>query len=670
MKRILLFALFFISCICMVQAEQTGKWKAYLSYSDVQDVDQGSGNIIYVLASNNIYSYNAADQSIQTFDKTNGLSDCNISHISYNKSAKRLVIIYSNQNIDLMDDNGNVVNISDYYNSSITSDKTINDVCQSAGSAYLSTGFGIVKLNVANAEISDTYNLGFKVDYSYLDSEYIYAASSVNGIYRALTTSNLLDKNNWKRVADYATKPVDNNASLVEKVSKANPGGPKYNYFGFMKFYKGNLYTCGGGWNPDKDLMRPGCVQVLKGDEWSVFQDNLQSITGHSYVNLVSMDVDPNDDSHVFASGRIGLYEFKDGKFVKEYNYNNSPLQGAATVKNISKDYVLVQGLCFDERSNLWLFNSNSATTSLLELTSDGKWNSFHKDVLMNDGRSFDNMTNPFFDSRKLLWFVDNYWGYPALVSYNMTTDKANVIHNFVNQDNSKLLLYYVRCAAEDKENNIWIGTSVGPLMLEASNVTESNPIFQQIKVPRNDGTNYADYLLSGVDITCMAVDGGNRKWFGTNGNGVYLVSSNNIEEIHHFTEENSKLLSNNVESIAINGTTGEVFFGTDKGLCSFISDANDAQNEMTKQSVYAYPNPVRPDYTGVITVTGLSYNADVKIVTSAGTLVAEGRSNGGMFTWDGKDKSGRRVASGIYMVETATQDGDKGVVCKIAMVK
>ncbi len=247
MKRILLFALFFISCICMVQAEQTGKWKAYLSYSDVQDVEQGSGNIIYVLASNNIYSYNTADQSIQTFDKTNGLSDCNISHISYNKSVKRLVIIYSNQNIDLMDDNGNVVNISDYYNSSITSDKTINDVCQSAGSAYLSTGFGIVKLNVGNAEISDTYNLGFKVDYSYLDSEYIYAASSVNGIYRALTTSNLLDKNNWKRVADYAAKPVDNNASLVDKISKANPGGPKYNYFGFMKFYKGNLYTCGGG---------------------------------------------------------------------------------------------------------------------------------------------------------------------------------------------------------------------------------------------------------------------------------------------------------------------------------------------------------------------------------------------------------------------------------------
>ena len=185
-----------MSCVGIMQASQTGNWKAYMAYSDVQDVEQGSGNIIYVLASNNIYSYNTADQSIQTFDKTNGLSDCNILHISYNKSAKRLVIVYSNQNIDLMDDKGNVVNISDYYNSSITLDKNINDIYQSLGYAYLSTGFGIVKLNVANAEISDTYNLGFKVDYSYLDSEYIYAASSVNGIYRALATSNLLDKNN------------------------------------------------------------------------------------------------------------------------------------------------------------------------------------------------------------------------------------------------------------------------------------------------------------------------------------------------------------------------------------------------------------------------------------------------------------------------------------------
>ena len=90
----------------------------------------------------------------------------------------------------------------------------------------------------------------------------------------------------------------------------------------------------------------------------------------------------------------------------------------------------------------------------------------------------------------------------------------------------------------------------------------------------------------------------------------------------------------------------------------------------MTKDNVYAYPNPVKPDYTGLITVTGLTLNADVKIVTSNGTLVAQGRSNGGTFTWDGCDAKGKRVASGIYMVETATEDGGKGTVCKIAVIK
>ena len=99
------------------------------------------------------------------------------------------------------------------------------------------------------------------------------------------------------------------------------------------------------------------------------------------------------------------------------------------------------------------------------------------------------------------------------------------------------------------------------------------------------------------------------------------------------------------------------------------MSDASEPAETMTKDNVYAYPNPVRPDYNGLVTVTGLTLNADVKIVTTNGTLVAEGRSNGGTFTWDATDQKGRRVASGVYMVQTATADGKKGTVCKIAVV-
>jgi hypothetical protein len=206
--------------------------------------------------------------------------------------------------------------------------------------------------------------------------------------------------------------------------------------------------------------------------------------------------------------------------------------------------------------------------------------------------------------------------------------------------------------------------------MIQKSEAGQENITFQQIKVPRNDGSNFADYLLSGVNINFIAIDGGGRKWFGTNGAGAFLVSADNMTQLQYFTADNSKLLSNTVMSIALNQQTGEVFFLTDKGLCSYISDATTTATEMTKDNVYAYPNPVTPDYTGLITVVGLTLNADVKILSSNGKLMAEGRSNGGTFTWNGCDRDGNRVASGVYMVVTATDDGKKGTVCKIAVIR
>ena len=216
----------------------------------------------------------------------------------------------------------------------------------------------------------------------------------------------------------------------------------------------------------------------------------------------------------------------------------------------------------------------------------------------------------------------------------------------------------------------MWIGTSAGPLLLPQSYIGNANPVFTQVKVPRNDGTNYADYLLSGVNITAIVVDGANRKWFATSSNGIYVMDSDNITQVYHFTAENSPLLSNSIESMAYNPQSGEIFIGTDKGLCSYMSDASQSNENMTDDTVYAYPNPVSPDYNGPIVITGLSYDADVKIVTSNGVLVHQGRSTGGMYTWDGTDLKGKRVASGIYMVETATSTGKKGTVCKIAVVR
>ena len=223
---------------------------------------------------------------------------------------------------------------------------------------------------------------------------------------------------------------------------------------------------------------------------------------------------------------------------------------------------------------------------------------------------------------------------------------------------------------AEDLDANIWVGLNYGLFLItEQYNMHNPEKGFYQIKVPRNDGTNYADYLLSGINITSIAVDNANRKWIGTDGNGVYLISSDNMVEEHHFTSTNSPLLSDIIQYIIIDNNTGIVYFGTEKGLCSYHSEATQTNEIMDNDNVWAFPNPVTPEFKGMITITGLSLNSDVKITTSNGVLVAEGRSTGGSFLWNGKDLRGNRVASGVYMVNAATSNGKKGTVCKVIIV-
>lgn len=671
-KFIILLALLVLQVTTYQTIAAIGDWKAYMAYHDLQEIEE-VGNLVFVQASNGLYVYNRNDQSVQTFSKADYLSDCDIQHIAYNKSANRLVILYGNGNIDLMNpSNYKVTNLADYQNASITEDKTVNSIYIYENYAYLCTGFGIVNMNVKKAEIVDTYFLGFKVNWCEIDGNSIYAYSQSNGKYHAILSDNLLDKNNWNRIGNYAAKKEKDNSELQQLISTLNPGGPKYNYFGFMKFVNNQLYTCGGGFSYS-ELARKGCVQVLKEDSWLIYEDNLSTKTGYSYLDINVLDVDPYDEKHVFAGGRTGMYEFQDGKFIYAYTNDNTNhiLQTASTVDDNDKNYVIVNALKYDKEGNLWGFNSISPSTSLFSYTKDKEWVSYQKSNLMyQPNRSLENASSMIYDSRQLLWFCNNHYNIPSLYCYQPSTDGIISYKKFYNQDGTEVKVNFVRTVAEDNDHQIWIGTSEGPLMLETTQITQEDPTFTQVKVPRNDGTNYADYLLSGVDISCIAIDKANRKWFGTNGNGVYLISDDNLQQLKHFTRSNSPLLSDNIESIAINTDNGEVYFGTDLGLCSYQSDANAINEEMTKDNVWAYPNPVTPDYTGNITITGLSYNADIKIVTSNGALVNQGTSNGGTYSWDGRDLKGKKVASGIYMVQTATNEGNKGTVCKIAIIK
>ena len=637
MKKLLIVLLLSI-LNCQFSVGQIGTWKAYMAYYDIQQI-QDAGDDLFVMASNDLYQYNKQDQSIVTYDKVKGLSDTNIKKIRWCQQAKRLIVIYENLNIDLVETNGNIINISDIYFKAITGDKTFKSMYLDGVYAYLVCGFGIVKVNVKKAEIADTYRPGHP---------------------------------------DYPTTiPKDNDTDYednIDLVKTLQPGGPKSNLSRFMRYKNGKLYMCPGIMSGKFDPNIAGVIQSWDGTDWTFYQDKLDTITKHSYADLATFDVDPTDATHLFAGGRTGLYEFRNGKFIKEYNYDNSPLRTTAAIDQPTKDYTFVQTAVFDSNGHLWLVNSGSNTGSLYEITKDGEWVSHHNPGFLNTAkRTYDNVVNGMFDSRGLFWCCNDRFVEAALICYQPSTDEAIAYKKFVNQDGTSLeSVYAVTCVAEDLDKNIWFGTDRGLLMIEKDNVgkSASDMVFTQVKVPRNDGTNYADYLLAGLKITCIKIDNDGNKWIGTNGSGVYQISRDNMTELQHFTTENSSLLSDVVGGIEIDTNTGEVFFGTNDGLCSYMSGVTKPISEMTEDNVYAYPNPVTPDYTGPITITGLTYNADVKILTASGKLVAEGKSNGQLFTWDGCDKDGNRVASGVFMVATATNKGEKGVVCKIAVIK
>ena len=628
-QRILL--LLFTIHYSLFTFSQVGTWKNYLAYHEIQQIC-AAGNYLFVRASNDLYQYNQKDQSIYTYDRTNGLSDTNIKLIAWNKQAKRLIAVYDNSNIDLVETNGNVTNISALYTKTMTEDKTVNSIRIEGKYAYLVCGFGIVKVNMQRAEIAETYTPNHP--------EY---------------PTSLPEEDN----SDYD--------KYIELVKTLSPDGPHYNHFGFMRFLNNKLYTCNG------DYTHSSGIQIYDNNNWINYQnEGISDVTGLSYMGAFCLDVDPKNENHIFAGSRNGLYEFKDGQFVSFYNSNNSPIE---PFDGKTLEYELVSDVKYDSNGDIWLLNSSAPNTSMIRYVNGSFTKLNHAELMkLNSGaiknRSNAEMRGIFFDSQGLMWFVNNNWYTPAFYQYDTNSDKLTAYENFVNQDgtvqNPQL---GVRCIAEDLQHNIWIGTSAGPFVFERKEINNGGTTLTQVKVPRNDGTNFADYLLANTDILSMAIDGGNRKWFGTNGNGVYLISADNMTQILHFTTADSPLLSNIVKSIAVNPASGEVFFGTDNGLCSYISDATQSNTEMTSDNVWAYPNPVEPNYTGPITITGLTLNADVKILSANGAIINEGRSNGGTYTWDGCDQKGRRVASGVYMVATATSDGKKGTVCKIAII-
>ena len=743
-----------------------GDWVLYPSYHNATYC-QTAGDKVYVLASGALYSYNTSDEEVRVYDKINTLSDIDITHIEYCKDIKALVVVYSNANIDILFDDEEVYNITDFKNKSLP-DKRINGVDIQGTTAYISTVFGIVELDLEEYEFTNTYTTGLNTYCTYLFNGTLFCGTET-GMYSCATDKNLLDKNNWVKKNNYFTKAIceldgmlycyldefgiysynaDNNilkdvvynhgekynamysngkeiiasakkkttiitsptdvtvyknsnsnfilkdgnhfwdckgyngivkciakdGEIIVNSTSVTPDSPVRNYCEYMKFASDDkLLVAGGNLNYFDITFYDGTLMEYdySGNRWNNLpEDTIKQATGIPYLNLCAIDEDPAEPGHYFAgSFGYGLYEFRNGKFVKHYSTHNSPLE---SVIPTNTRFVRIPSVKFDKEGNLWCINTGTKNIVKV-LKSDGTWcELYYKPI-----EKLATMVEPVMDSRGWLW-LKSLQGEAGIFCAKMngtpldsSDDESKAwLNKFVNQDGISYDIYQVFALAEDREGQMWVGTNTGLFVIDNPKTFFNNGVFKQIKVPRNDGTGLADYLLSGTYIKSIQVDGANRKWIGTNDDGIYLISADGLETIHHFTTENSPLPSNSIVSIAINDRSGEVFIGTDKGIASYMSDATRPEEKLDENNIYAYPNPVKADFSGNIAIVGLTHDCNVKIVDTAGYLINEGTSNGGQYTWNGRNARGEKVASGVYYVLTYDSNGNEGVATKIVVIR
>ncbi len=736
-----------------------GQWRTHLPYQYASLVET-TDDRVYCSTTGGLFYYGLEDNLVEKISKIDGLSDNGVSAMRWSSELETMILAYENSNLDIIR-NGVVTNLPDIMKKQITGDKSIYDIYYIGTTAYLSTGFGIVVLNLEKNEISETYLIGdngqsLKVNQLTSDGTYLYAATD-QGIRRGLLSDPfLIDYNAWDLITDipgslgafstiayfeshlftssddpadeqdhvyyssgagWSTYPyftgnqcyellnqgdfltlVDDTAVhlinddflVVQEIFSSRPRSAVLDQQGDLwlaDYGKGLITNQGGGtWSitPDGPYSTSvfdmkssgGILQAVVGaitPSWNnlwntatleTFQDEEWSwINSWEDRDLITLAIDPLDPLHVYAgSWGMGLLEFK-GKELSTYNETNSSLQ---TI--IPGPYVRIGGVALDPQGNVWMTNSNVAEP-ISVLKPDGTWKSFKVDNLLT---SYGALGDILVTGSGQKWVIVPRGNGLFAMDDNMTIDessddiykKVSVVDKY-----GKVITNDVYSFAEDHSGNLWLGTNQGVLVMYNPYrlFTDGSVYAQEILIPRDDGSGYADPLLGTQVVTDIEVDGANRKWLGTSDGGAYLVSEDGLDEIKHFNISNSPLLSDVIMDICVDGVSGEVFFGTDKGIISYKGEALEGGSAYS--NVVVYPNPVRETFEGPVAIKGLIENTTVKITDMGGNLVFETESLGGQAIWDGKNFHGERVATGVYMIFLSSADGSLSHVTKLLFI-
>ena len=449
---------------------------------------------------------------------------------------------------------------------------------------------------------------------------------------------------------------IYNGMFLFSKNNQGEKLAPNANHYNTSYAFaeKNNtVWIAGGMTNNYQYTYVPNGFYSFSNEQWFT-HDRYTNRALDSVYDLIATAISPDNSKVYFASFGWGLTEYtpETDKVVVYKNYNS-----ILSIANGDPTKIRVSDLAFDSQGNLWM-NNNVATQPIVVKKADGTWKKF------STPNNIISLQKIIVDKNDQKWMTTESSG---IVVFNSGSDIDNTADDQYRvlgkgTGNGGLPSDKVHAMAEDKDGQIWVGTDAGVVVFyDAANIIQGGDA-QQIIVS-NPTDSIANYLFAAEVITDIKVDGANRKWVSSS-HGVWLMSADGLKEIYHFTKDNSPLISNIVYAIGLNNTTGEVFFATDAGMCSFKSDATKGGD--TNGDVLAFPNPVPHNYAGTIAIRGLVDNAYVKITDVNGQLIYSTKALGGQAVWNGKNLQGEKTASGVYLVFATNADGSETVVSKI----
>lgn len=756
-----------------------GTWHDHLSINSCYSVAR-LGTTIYAANYNGLVRFPELEFSPEAINKINGLSDVAVRLLRANAYNKKLLVIYQNTNIDVIDENNAITNYPDIKLKTFNGKKAVNEVTFQKELAYLACGFGIVVFDTEKLEIKETYFIGpngsqLEVYQIAMNDSLIFAATPI-GLYKSnyktkdlnnynnwvLQTANIstgpyvgvvkvedkilagysphkldltikgkdslyiLENNIWSKYIPTATSPsiIKKMGTVSEKyfsvlnefgvlVRNVDDGGilnyiTSFNgepiqvndyYFGIDQnknysywvadFLNGVYQTYGPPPNYKQNKVSRNGINRALINNIDVFEGNVvispshpQDAGGTNYIdqglnlrqkeewtyfsnknfsNKVISDItyayfDRNDKTRIFASGWAdGLLEYKDNKLVKVYSPANT------SMPEVIPGNPRCMGLDMDADGNLWLANSD-VPNFLSVLKKTGEFQTFKFDAARFTRKIL-------VDKNNYVWAIhERDGGITVFKHNNFSTPVLNVNFKVLNKliGNGNLGSNAIFSIAEDKNGRIWVGTSEGVrVFYNPTNIFNGGDFdAQPIKITQ-DGN--VELLLGNEVVTSIAVDGADNKWMATQTGGLYCFSPDGLTQLFHFTKENSPLYSNEIVDVNYDEVNGDVFIGTDLGLQSFRSPIIKGASELS--TVFAYPNPVRPNYNGNVYIRGLTDDCIVKIVDESGSMVWETKSTGGQIAWPVTNLAGNRAVSGVYVVYATSTDGEQRALTKILVV-